>query len=85
MSKQISDSQFAYIPHLGSGTVSALVTVEHKILQFLDSDSGAVRFLSTDFSKAFDKIPHHVIVSSCQSFNLPDAVIGFVSSFLTHR
>jgi hypothetical protein len=82
---RISVSQFAYIPRPGSGTISALVTVHHKILQFLDSASGAVRFLSTDFSKAFDKLPHHVILSACRKFDLPEPVICFVSSFLSHR
>lgn len=85
ISNRVSESQFAYIPRLGSGTTSALVTVQHHILQFLDSSSGAVRLLSTDFSKAFDKIPHHVILTACRRFDLPDSVIGFVSCFLKQR
>lgn len=82
---RLNRSQFAYIPRPGSGTTSALVTVYHKIVQFLDSSSGAVRFLSTDFSKAFDKLPHDVILSSCRKFSLPESVIGLLSSFLHDR
>ena len=78
---RVRQCQFAYISRPGSGCTSALVTVNHKILQFLDSGSGAVRFLSCDFSK----IPHHVILSSCIDFGLPASVIGFVSNFLNHR
>ena len=82
---RVNTSQFAYLPRLGSGTVPALVTVYHKIVHFLDSSSGAVRLLSTDFSKAFDKLPHHVILDACRRFHLPDSVVGWVSSFLSNR
>ena len=82
---RVSTSQFAYLPRLGSGTIPALVTVHHKIVHFLDSSPGAVRLLSTDFSKAFDKLPHHVILDACRRFDLPDSIVGWVSSFLSNR
>ncbi len=85
ISHRVSHSQYAYIPRPGSGTTSALISVYHEILKFLDTAPGAVRFLSTDFSKAFDKLPHHVIISSCRKFSLPESVVGFVSSFLNQR
>jgi hypothetical protein len=77
-------SQFAYIPRAGSGTVTALVLAYHKILQFLDSP-GIVRVLSTDFSKAFDKLPHQLIVKSFEAFSIPAVVIRWISSFLCDR
>lgn len=53
--KDIVDSlQFAYIPRLGSITTCALVLLAYqKIIEFLDSRSGAVRLLSVNFSKFF--------------------------------
>lgn len=57
----------------------------HKILQFLDLSSGAVRVLSIDFSKAFDKLPHHNIITVCHNFFLPQESIRWVTSFLSCR
>ena len=51
---QLDCSQFAYAPRPGSGTVSALLLTVHRVLCLSDSSSGAVRFLSADFAKAFD-------------------------------
>ena len=85
ISKRLSNTQFAYVSRPGSGPVSALVYMYHKIVQFLDSSSGAVRLLSVDFSKAFDKLLHSRIISSCTDFQLPLFVINWISNFLSFR
>ena len=51
---------------------------------FLDKDSGAVRLLSADLSKAFDKVPHHLIVEACNNFQLPSNTTKLVESFLSN-
>ena len=81
----VQQSQFAFIPRPGSGTTSALVSAQHQIIKFLDSSSGCVRLLSLDLSKAFDKIPHDVILNACDNFHLPLSVVKWVSSFLSDR
>ncbi len=78
-------SQYAYIPRRGSGTISCLTLMNHLILKHLDSNSGAVRILTVDFSKAFDKITHKSILSPCRRMALPAHCIKWISSFLSER
>lgn len=78
-------SQFAYLPGRGLGTTSALTLLNHTILQYLDTHSGAVRVLTVDFSKAFDKITHKSIISACHQFQFPPQLIHWIGSFLSNR
>lgn len=85
ITKSISINQFAFIPRPGTGTTNALVLAQDKVLRFLDSNSGCVRLLSVDLSKAFDKIPHNVIVNACVTLGLPAFVIFWIRDFLHER
>ena len=85
VSHKVSSTQFAYFPRVGNGTTCALTFLYHKILQFLDKESGAVRVLAVDFSKAFDKLPTNSILSSLISFGVPREAVIFILSFLTNR
>ena len=67
---KISPSQFAFVPRSGRGTTSALTVILHHILSFLDTP-GTVRMLMIDYQKAFDKIPHEIVLRSLISFNPP--------------
>ncbi|MEL7309167.1 MAG: reverse transcriptase family protein, partial [Pseudomonadota bacterium] len=82
---KVDYSQFAYISRPGSGTTCALVLTYHKILEFLDRHSGAVRLLSIDFSKAFDKLLHSTILSACSYFSFPPFLMKWIVSFLSSR
>jgi len=81
---KIHSSQFAYVPGEGKGTVTALTLLHHDIVQFLDS-SGAVRILSIDFAKAFDKILHSGILKAIMRFDLPHEAVCWISNFLSDR
>lgn len=83
--RKISVSQFAYLPRPGSGVTSALILTQHKILEHLDCVSGAVRLMSVDFSKAFDKLLHSVIIKACFKFDIPFPIIRLIVSFLSNR
>ena len=83
--KSIDPAQFAFFPGPGSGTSSALTLLSNRILSFLDSTSGAVRILSIDFSKAFDKAMHDIIYSAMCNFDLPTCSLRLVLSFLQNR
>ena len=80
----LKSSQFAYVPGHGSGTVCALTLLYDRIIRFLDSP-GAVRILSVDFSKAFDKLTHSSIVKSAVSFGLPPFIVSWIHNFLQDR
>ena len=82
---KLQKSQFAFIPRPGSGTTSALTLAQHRILKFLDPASGCVRLLSIDLAKAFDKLPHRVILDACLNFRLPSGIIKWISSFVSGR
>ena len=82
---KLQKQQFAFIPRPGSGTTSALTLAQLRILKFLDPTSGCVRLLSVDLAKAFDKLPHQVIIDACHKFSLPSGVIKWILSFLTSR
>lgn len=85
ISSTIRKDQFAYAPGPGKGTSCALTLINHLILQFLDSKSGAVRVLTTDFTKAFDKLPHQVIIDASYQLRLPSQAIDWIKSFLSGR
>ena len=55
------------------------------ILDFLDSSAGAVRLLSIDFAKAFDKLCHSSIISACVGLGIDHNLIKWLRSFLTNR
>jgi len=82
---RIQPDQFAYVPGPGKGTVTALTLLYHKVLHHLDTESGAVRLLSVDFSKAFDKLPHHAIRKAMGTLNLPGEAVDWISNFLSCR
>ena len=81
---KIKKSQFAYLPGPGSGTSCALTLVYDRIVSFLDRP-GAVRMLSLDFAKAFDKISHVIILEAATFFHLPISAVTWLSSFLSDR
>ena len=82
--KKLKSLQFAYIPRAGAGTSCSLALLYDRILSFFDT-SGAVRILSIDFSKAFDKVLHSSILASAVHFGIPSSTIAWISSFLCDR
>ena len=82
--KCVSSSQFAYVPRSGAGTMSALTLLNDHILRFLDTP-GAVRVLSADYSKAFDKISHDVILKAMADLKIPQPVVKWVANYLSKR
>jgi hypothetical protein len=77
--------QFAFVPGIGKGTVCALALMQHRILEFLDRGSGAVRMLLIDLTKAFDKAQPSVIVSALQRLGAPCEAIFWIYNYLTNR
>ena len=48
-------------------------------------NGGQINTIYTDFEKAFDKVPHHLLLKKLQSYNLNVNVIQWIRSFLCYR
>ena len=76
--------QFAYKPL--SSTVTCLISIHDAITDFLErSDVGACFLLNYDFSKAFDRISHSVLIEKLKNLGFPLGFIRLISSYLTDR
>ena len=85
VSSQLDPMQFAYVPGAGRGTVGALTLINHFVLKHLDGKSGAVRVLTADYTKAFDRLTFESILSAIVKFKLPKLAIVFLKDFLCCR
>ncbi|MEL7307688.1 MAG: reverse transcriptase domain-containing protein, partial [Pseudomonadota bacterium] len=81
---KVNDTQYAYLPGPGSGTICALTLTYNRIVNFLDR-SGAVRVISIDFSKAFDKVARKEIIDASIRFQIPLLAANWIVSFLSDR
>ena len=79
----IGPDQFAYKE--GCNTTLALLTCHHHWLKWLDRTTDFVRVFSSDFSKAFDSIPHAIVCNKLMSLNINPYVINWIFSFLSNR
>jgi len=74
--------QYAFKP-TGS-TTAALTFFMHQVTSLLE-ENNYVRCLLIDFSKAFDKVDHIILVQKLKTLDLPVYVINWICSFLTGR
>jgi hypothetical protein len=84
--RSYDNSQFAYRPH--SSTVCALIYIHEIILKFLDDvNIRAVRLITFDLSRAFDCIPHHLLLSCISKLDLPhcNSFVNWLRSYLYGR
>ena len=80
---KIDQRQFVFVPRRGQGTTTALTYLVHHILSFLDIP-GCVRVLMIDYSKAFDRLPHSVILNSLVDLNAPKKLVLWIASCLLY-
>ena len=73
--------QFGTVP--GSSTTEALVSMTHAWYCATDGSAASVRVILFDFKKAFDLIDHRILVRKLGTYNIPDAVISWITDFLT--
>ena len=86
----VDSSQFAYRPH--SSSTCALIRIHDFITTELDNlNCGAVRLLFLDLAKAFDSVPHRLLIeklftfSSRSSSPLPLGFFVWVQNYLSDR
>lgn len=68
----------------GYSTVTQLVSVVHSFAETLDKN-GQMDVIFLDFSKAFDKVIHHKLITKLRDINLPDIFITWIQHYLTER
>nr|CAH7725950.1 unnamed protein product [Callosobruchus chinensis] len=80
--QSISPSQHGFMR--GRSTTSNLVTITQYISDALDSRQ-QVDVIYTDFSKAFDKIDHNLLICSLEKFGFSVPLITLFKSYLHNR
>ena len=84
VNKVISSTQHAY--RRKACTTTALVSITHQTLEFLDSHPGSiVRMGLLDFSKAFDSVNCNLLTAKIASHDFPQWFVSWTHSFLTER
>ena len=70
----------------GSSTTSALIKLHDSITRLLDrEDMAGVELLAYDYTKAFDKLRHDIIIQALLGADLPTGFIKLVQSYLCNR
>ena len=70
----------------GSSTTAALIKLMDDATLMLDKcEVGGVQLVSYDYTKAFDKLQHKVILSRLAEINLPGGFQKFIASYLRNR
>jgi hypothetical protein len=77
----VSD-QFAFRP--AGSTTRMLVYFMHRVTRLLGNND-YLRCLLTDFSKAFDRVDHNILLDKLKKLPLPDNILKWFISFLTGR
>jgi hypothetical protein len=68
----------------GKSTSHALVAIIHKWCGALEAKD-SVRALFVDFSKAFDRVDHTLLLNKLQSYGVPHVLLKWLFSFLKNR
>ena len=79
--EKMDPGQFGTIP--GSSTTEALISMTHAWYSATDGNGATVRAVLFDFKKAFDLIDHGILVQKLRFFNIPVAVILWITDFLS--
>ena len=57
----------------------------HSWIKATDGNGATVRAVLFDFKKAFDLIDHRILVSKLRVYDIPEAVLSWITDFLTDR
>ena len=74
--------QYGFIK--GRSTVTQLLTILDKWTDALES-GGQIDVIYTDLEKAFDKVPHNLLLRKLKSYNINKQILSWVKSFLIDR
>ena len=57
----------------------------HSWIKATDGNGATVRVVLFDFKKAFDLIKHSILVSKLRVYDIPEAILSWITEFLTDR
>ena len=83
ISKHIDSNQFEN--RKGLSTNHYLIQLLHQILENAELPKTISTLVFSDFSKAFDKIDHNVLVNKLLSMGVRPCLVSWIISFLEHR
>ena len=83
VSDQIDPLQFGSLR--GSSTTMALVYLLQKWYEACDRPGSSLRICLLDFSKAFDRIDHNIVLDKLQRMDVHPVLVNWVASFLSDR
>ena len=69
----------------GLSTTHALVSFFHHLYSVSDKPNQCLRILLLHFSKAFDRINHHILIKEMERMDIDPIPIAWVRNFLTGR
>ena len=78
----IKAQQYGFMKH--RNTVSQLVSYLDHVYKSIDNNTPSVS-VYFDVKKAFDTVPHHVLIYKLQLFGFDNAFIELITSYLTNR
>lgn len=82
VSRRVSERQHGFLA--GRSTVTNLAVLSQYLAESLDS-GGQVDVVYTDFSKAFDRIDHGLLISKLPSFGFSEKFIRLLTSYISGR
>jgi hypothetical protein len=82
LSKFITNAQHGFVTK--RSTVTQLLTVFHEINHNLDNSS-QTDTIYLDFSKAFDSVPHRLLIHKLKTFGITGSLLNWFSDYLLNR
>jgi hypothetical protein len=83
ISEDLDPQQYGSVKE--SSTVHALVELTHHWQQGLDVPGKVLRVLLLDYSKAFDRIDHTILLRKLANMGVPDFLVSWFTAFLCGR
>ena len=80
---KIDERQFGSLKN--TSTTPNLISLIHHLLSETDAARNVIRVFLIDFSKAFDRIDHSILLHTLIDMNVPSFIIDWIRSFLTDR
>ena len=78
----LSESQFGF--HKNYSAELQLIKTSHDFASSLNN-KGKTDAMLLDFSKAFDRVPHHLLLTKLQHYGVSGNILNWITDFLDSR